>query len=83
MSAMEQIEALVAELAKRHGPEGMRAIATLMHDLGSDTLITFAEGTYVPCDFIMQMAWANGGEPEPVSDDANLPTAADVKGILA
>lgn len=60
---MEEIEALVAELAKRHGTEGMRAIATLMFSLGSDTLITFDDGTYVPCDFIMQMAWANGGAP--------------------
>lgn len=60
---MEEIEALVAELAKRHGVEGMRAIATLMFNLGSDTLITFADGTWVPCDFLMQMAWANGGEP--------------------
>jgi hypothetical protein len=60
---MEQIEAMMAELAKRHGADGMRAIATLMHDLGSDTLIEFSDGTWVPCDFIMQMAWANGGEP--------------------
>lgn len=60
---MDEIEALISELAKRHGTEGMRAIATLMHDLGSDTLITFSDGTYVPCDFLMQMAWASGGGP--------------------
>jgi hypothetical protein len=60
---MDEIEAMMAELSKRHGAEGMRAIATLMHDLGSEALITFAGGTYVPCDFIMQMAWANGGAP--------------------
>jgi hypothetical protein len=63
MNAMEEIEAMMAELAKRHGTEGMRAVATLMHDLGSEALITFADGTYVPCDFIMQMAWAIGGLP--------------------
>ena len=62
---MEEIEEMMAELAKRHGKEAMRAIATLMHDLGTDTLITFADGKFVPCDFIMQMAWANGGEPQP------------------
>jgi hypothetical protein len=60
---MDEIEAMVTELAKRHGKDGMRAIATMMHDLGSDTIITFSDGTHVPCDFIMQMAWANGGEP--------------------
>jgi hypothetical protein len=60
---MEEIEALMAELSKRHGTEGMRAIATLMHDLGSDATINFADGTWVPCDFLMQIAWANGGEP--------------------
>lgn len=60
---MEEIEAMMAELAKRHGAAGMQAIATLMHDLGSDTLLQFGDGTYVPCDFIMQMAWANGGAP--------------------
>jgi hypothetical protein len=60
---MEEIEAMMAELAKRHGRAGMQAIATLMHDLGSDTLITFADGGCVPCDFLMQMAWANGGDP--------------------
>lgn len=65
---MEEIEQTLAELSKRHGKDGMRAIATLMHDLGSDTLITFADGTWLPCDFIMQAAWANGGEPEPVRD---------------
>ena len=62
---MEEIEAMVTELAKRHGKEGMRAIASMMYNLGSDTLITFSDGNYVPCDFIMQMAWANGGEPQP------------------
>lgn len=61
---MDQIEAMMAELSRRHGKEGMRAIATLMHDLGSDTLITFGDDTWMPCDFLMQMAWANGGEPE-------------------
>ena len=60
---MDEIEAIIVELSKRHGENGMRAIATLMHDLGSDTLITFSDGTFVPCDFIMQIAWANGGEP--------------------
>lgn len=60
---MDEIEALMAELNKRHGADGMRAIATLMHDLGSDTLITFVDETWVPCDIIMQMAWANGGAP--------------------
>lgn len=60
---MDKIELLIVELSKRHGADGMRAIATLMHDLGSDALITFGNDTYVPCDFIMQMAWANGGEP--------------------
>jgi len=60
---MEEIEALMAELSKRHGTEGMRAIATLMHDLGSGATISFADGTWVPCDFLMQIAWANGGEP--------------------
>jgi hypothetical protein len=60
---MEEIEAMMGELAKRYGKDGMRAIATLMHDLGSETLITFADDTWIPCDFIMQMAWANGGEP--------------------
>lgn len=63
----DDIEGLVRELAERHGREGMRAIATLMHDLGSGALITFQDGTWIPCDFIMQMAWANGGEPA-VSD---------------
>jgi len=60
---MEEIEAMVAELGKRHGQDGMRAIATMMYSLGSDTMIAFSDGTFVPCDFIMQMAWANGGEP--------------------
>ena len=61
---MDQIEAAMTKLSRRHGKDGMRAIATLMHDLGSDTLITFSDGEWVPCDFLMQMAWANGGEPE-------------------
>lgn len=60
---MDEIEAMMVELAKRHGTEGMRAIATLMHDLGSDTIIKFGDDTWVPCDFLMQMAWANGGAP--------------------
>lgn len=64
MAPMDEIEAAIAELSKRHGREGMRAIATLMHDLGGDTLITFSDGTWVPCDVLMQIAWANGGHPE-------------------
>ena len=40
---MDEIEAMMAELAKRHGRDGMQAIATLMHDFGSETLITFAD----------------------------------------
>ncbi|MDN5006415.1 hypothetical protein ACFQZO_37005 [Bradyrhizobium sp. GCM10027634] len=68
---MEEIEGMVAQLAKLHGREGMRAIATMMYSLGSDATITFADGTYIPCDFIMQMAWANGGEPTP---DPGQPT---------
>ena len=64
---MDEIEAMMAELSKRHGKAGMQAIATLMHDLGSEALITFADETYVPCDFIMQIAWANGGEPTAVN----------------
>ena len=61
---MDEIEAMMAELSKRHGKDGMRAIATLMHDLGGDTTIEFADGTWVPCDFLMQIAWANGGTPD-------------------
>ena len=61
---MDEIEAAMAELAKRHGREGMRAIATLMHDLGSDAIINFSDGTWLPCDALMQIAWAHGGQPE-------------------
>jgi hypothetical protein len=67
---MEEIEAMVAELAKRHGREGMRAIATMMYSLGSDAVITVSDGSCIPCDFIMQMAWANGGEPAPPVEQA-------------
>ncbi len=75
-NSLEQIEAMMAELFKRHGADGMRAIATLMHDLGSDTLIEFADGTSVPCDFLMQMAWSNGGEPVIVGSDNATPPPA-------
>lgn len=68
---MDKIELLITKLSKRHGTNGMRAIATLMHDLGSDTLITFEDGTWVPCDFIMQMAWANGGAPVADGEETN------------
>lgn len=61
---MEEIEAIMAELSKLHGRDGMRAVASLMYSLGSGTTINFDDGTWIPCDFLMQMAWANGGEPE-------------------
>lgn len=61
---MDDVEAMMAELSKRYGRDGMRAIATLMHDLGSDAIITFAEGEWLLCDALMQLAWANGGQPE-------------------
>ncbi len=61
---MEEIEALMADLSMRHGKDGMRAIATLMYSLGSSTTINFDDGTWLPCDFLMQIAWANGGDPE-------------------
>ncbi|MGY4622002.1 hypothetical protein ACVWZ4_007229 [Bradyrhizobium sp. USDA 4472] len=60
---MEEIEAMMADLAKRFGQDGMRAIATLMYNLGSDATISLPDDTYLPCDFLMQMAWANGGQP--------------------
>lgn len=65
---MDEIEAMMAAIAKKYGPEGMRAIATLMHGFGSETTIEFADDTWVPCDFIMQMAWANGGQPQPTDE---------------
>lgn len=60
---MEEIEVMMADLAKRYGQDGMRAIATLMYSLGSEASITLPDETWIPCDFLMQMAWANGGEP--------------------
>jgi hypothetical protein len=69
---MEEIEALMAELAKRHGKEGMRAIAALMYNLGSEATITLADDTWLPCDFLMQMAWANGGEPVAAGQGAKV-----------
>ena len=69
---MDQIEAMMAELSKRHGKEAMRAIATLMQDMGSGAVISFSDGTFVPCDFLMQIAWANGGEPI-ATNSANAP----------
>ncbi len=68
---MEEIEAMIADLSKRYGRDGMRAIATLMYSLGSGTTISFDDGTWIPCDFLMQMAWANGGEPEARSPITN------------
>lgn len=59
------VHSLVERLAKRHGREGMRAIATLMHDLGSDATIYFSDGKWLTCDFLMQHAWELGGQPEP------------------
>lgn len=58
-----QLENFMHRLSERHGKEAMKAIATLMHDLGSDTVITFNDGHWIPCDFLMQMAWQNGGQP--------------------
>lgn len=69
---MDEIEAMMADLHKRFGSEGMQAIATLMFGLGSDTLVTFSDGTWVPCDILMQIAWANGGEP-PKADGGAQP----------
>ncbi len=65
---MNEIEAMMVELHRRHGTEGMKAIATMMHDLGSDAAIEFADGTSIPCDFLMQLAWANGGAPSPADN---------------
>ena len=60
---MEEIEAMMLDLSKRHGADGMRAIATLMYNLGSSSTVNFDDGTWIPCDFLMQIAWANGGAP--------------------
>lgn len=60
---MDEVRACMEELAKRHGKEGMRAIATLMHDLGSNAHIIW-DGPDIPCDFLMQWAWEFGGSPQ-------------------
>ena len=73
---MEEIEAMMDDLAKRYGKDGMRAIATLMYGLGS-AIITLPDETWLPCDFLMQMAWANGGEPVPAPvSEAGAPDAS-------
>lgn len=64
MPTTVDLHAEMEHLAKRYGKPGMQAIATLMHDMGSDTMIQFGDGTWWPCDFIMQHAWELGGEPE-------------------
>lgn len=64
MPAVDNLHAEMEHLERRYGKSGMQAIATLMHDMGSDTTIQFGDGTWWPCDFIMQCAWEHGGTPE-------------------
>lgn len=64
MATIDDLHAEMEHLAKRYGKHGMQAIASLMHDMGSETMIQFADGTALPCDFIMQHAWELGGAPD-------------------
>lgn len=64
MPIPDDLHAEMENLAKRYGKPGMQAIATLMYDMGSETVLQFSDGTWWPCDFIMQCAWEHGGEPE-------------------
>lgn len=69
LSPPERATLLVQRL---HGVEGLRALATFMHAVGSETLLTYpdpddpaGEPVWTPCDFVMQHCWALGGTPEP------------------
>lgn len=64
MPTIEDVYAEMEHLAKRYGKSGMQAIASLMHDMGSETMIQLADGTSLPCDFLMQHAWELGGTPD-------------------
>ena len=50
-------------VAEQYGPDGLRALAAFMHALWSDAMIDLPDGSVVPCDFVMQHAWALGGTP--------------------
>lgn len=71
MPSDTDFHAEMEHLAKRYGKPGMQAIATLMHDMGSETMIQFADGTWLPCDFVMQWAWEHGGTPDRDGSDAD------------
>lgn len=64
MPTTDQLHDEMERLAKKFGKPGMQAIASLMHDMGSDTTIQFSDGTWWPCDFLMQHAWDLGGTPD-------------------
>jgi hypothetical protein len=64
MPTPDDLNSEMEHLAKRYGKPGMQAIATLMHDMGSEAVIQLADGTWWPCDFLMQAAWKHGGEPD-------------------
>lgn len=68
MPTYDDLDAEMEHLEKRYGKAGMQAIATLMHDMGSDTTIHFADGTWLPCDLMMQGAWRHGGKPDGVGE---------------
>lgn len=64
MPTIDNFHDEMAHLEKRFGKPGMQAIASLMYDMGSEAVIHFGDGTWLPCDAVMQFAWEHGGEPE-------------------
>ncbi|HEV2673268.1 MAG TPA: hypothetical protein VGV37_01920 [Aliidongia sp.] len=48
----QDIAAAVESVRTDHGVVGIRALGDLMSALGSSTLLTFDDGTWLPCDFI-------------------------------
>lgn len=77
LSPPERATLLVQRL---HGAEGLRALATFMHAMGSEALLTYPDPddpacgpVWTPCDFVMQHAWALGGTPAPCRAEEETP----------
>ena len=47
-------------VAAQFGAAGPRALAAFMHAGGSETVLTFPDETWPPCDVVTQHAWAFG-----------------------
>lgn len=73
MPTFDNLHAELDHLARRYGKPGTQAIAALMYDMGSEAVIQFSDGTWWPCDSIMQAAWEHGGAPDDPSRKSTEP----------